>query len=335
MSAAETLWLALGIVLLLVVVVDSLWTTLWVDGGAGPLASRLTTWSWRAVLRMAGRRHHRLLSLFGPAILMAVVVVWVVLLWAGWTFVFAADQGALLSTRDYATPADWAGRVFFVASSMFTMGNGDFTPQGAVWQVVSSVATGSGFFLASLIISYILSVLGAVGRKRAFASQVTGLGLTPEALVTGAWNGADFRSLDLPLDALSGQLALLSEQYLSYPVLQYYHAARPEKSPAMAIVVLDEALTLLRYGVAEGARPSRAVLRSARAGVASFIETLGSAFIRPADELPQPPRLAALAAAGVPVASESEFAEALQELAGRRRRLLGMLRTNGWTWPER
>ena len=48
-------YLVPGISLLLVAVVDALWTTLWVDGGAGPVSSRLTTraygWSrleWRA-----------------------------------------------------------------------------------------------------------------------------------------------------------------------------------------------------------------------------------------------------------------------------------------------
>lgn len=334
MSALHLLWLLVGVLLLLTVVIDALWTTLWVDGGAGPVASRLTTWTWRGVLSAVGRRRHRTLSLFGPASVAAVVVTWVLLLWTGWVFVFAADPGALLSTRDYATPAGWGGRIFFVAYSMFTMGNGDYAPQGTLWQLVASVATGSGFFVASLVISYILSIVGAVGRKRALASEITGLGLTPAAFLESGWDGSDFRTLDLPLSGLSSQLANLSEQYLAYPVLQYYHAARAEKSPAVGIVILDEALTILRYGVPEPLRPNAAVLRSARAGVGSVLETLDSAFIRAADEVPPAPDLGRLRAAGVPLAEGPEFAAALEQLSERRRRLLGMLRTDGWNWPE-
>lgn len=334
MTAPEALWLIPGVLLLLTVTIDALWTTLWVDGGAGPVASRLTTWAWRGVLAAVGRHHHRSLSLFGPTIVATVVVTWVLLLWAGWVFVFAADTGALLSTRDHATPAGWGGRIFFVAYSMFTMGNGDFAPQGTLWQVIASLATGSGFFLASLVISYLLSVLGAVVSKRAFASGVTGLGLSPAAFLASGWGGRDFRSLDLPLSALTTQLANLSEQYLSYPVLQYYHAARPEKSPAIGIVVLDEALTMLRYGIPETIRPNPAVLRSARASVASFLETLGPAFITAAERVPQAPDLEALRERGVPTVSSGEFSEAVERLSERRRKLLGMLRNDGWTWPE-
>ncbi|WP_281246994.1 hypothetical protein [Natrinema salaciae] len=34
-------YLALGVIVLVGTVVDVLWTTLWVEGGAGPLTSRL------------------------------------------------------------------------------------------------------------------------------------------------------------------------------------------------------------------------------------------------------------------------------------------------------
>jgi len=38
----------LGAALVLLVAVDTWWTTLWVDGSAGPLTGRLTTLAWRA-----------------------------------------------------------------------------------------------------------------------------------------------------------------------------------------------------------------------------------------------------------------------------------------------
>ncbi|MEW5927504.1 MAG: potassium channel family protein [Gemmatimonadota bacterium] len=333
-TALEILWLLLGIALLLVAFVDALWTTLWVDGGAGPLSSRLTTWAWRGVLAVVGRRRHRALSLFGPTIITTVVVTWVVLLWAGWVLVFASDPGSLLSTSDYRSVADWPGRIFFVGYSISTMGNGDYAPQGA-WRIVASLTTLSGFFLATLAISYLLSVLGAVVAKRAFAGQVTGMGKTAEDFLKSAWDGESFRTLDLPLNSISGMLGALTEQYLSYPILQYYHAAEPAKSPAVGIAVLDEALTLLRYGVPEPYRPSRAILHSGRAGVQSYLDTLASAFIGPAEEAPPAPSLDKLREAGIPTVDDHEFSEALGELDERRRKLLGLVRTDGWNWSDR
>lgn len=328
-------FLLLGLALLLIAIIDALWTTLWVDGGAGPVSSRLTTWTWRGTLALVGRRHHRALSLFGPTSIVAVVINWVVLLWAGWVFVFASNEGSLLSTRDYETPANWTGRIFFVAYSMFTMGNGDYAPTGGIWEVMASLTTLSGFFLATLAISYVLSVLGAVVAKRSFASQVTGMGKTAEAFVINAWNGQDFRTLDLPLNSLSSELAVLTEQYLSYPVLQYYHGARPAKSPAVGLVVLDQVLTILRYGIPEEYRPNVAILHSAREGVQSYLDTLQSAFISAADHVPPAPDLKKLREAGIPTVDDNEFAESLEELEDRRKKLLGLLLNDGWNWSDR
>ena len=305
------------------------------DGGGGPLASRLTTWAWRGVLAVFGRRHHQRLSLFGPTIIVSVVIVWVTLLWAGWVLVFTSEPSSLMRTVDPKVPADLTGRIWFVAYAISTMGNGDQVPNGDAWQIAAALTTLSGFFLATLVISYLLSVLGAVVMKRAFAGQVAGLGKTAEEFLQSAWDGKNFRTLDLPLSSLSSELAMLTEQYLSYPVLQYYHGARPAKSPAIGVTVFDEALTLLRYGVPEEVRPNIAVLHSARAGVRSFLDTLQSAFISAAEDVPPPPDLDKLREAGIPTVSDEEFSRALEELKERRKQLLGMMRNDGWNWTDR
>ena len=324
----------LGIVLLVVTVVDALWTTLWVDGSAGPVTSRLTTWMWRGVLSVFGRRHHHRLSLFGPVILMMTVVVWIALLWAGWMVLFAADERSLLHAHNQ-TPADWSGRFYFVGYMMFTAGNGDFSPNGDGWQVAGALTNASGMLVATLAITCLLSVISAVVRKRAFASQVMGFGKEPEAVVGSGWNGQDFHSLDLTLSSLATELSTLSEQYLSYPILQYYRAARSDKSPILAIAVLDDALTLLRFGIPDTNRANPVVLNSARTAVASFLETLPSSFINAAPEAPPPPDLGRLREMQIPTVSEADFEAALEQLSDRRRKLLGLVRNDGWNWGER
>lgn len=327
----SVLLLLIGVALILLAFLDALWTTLWVDGNAGPLSSRITTWCWRGVLTIVGRQRHNALSLFGPFILMLVVLLWMALLWAGWTLIYAAEPRSLLHASTQES-ADWSGRFYFVGYMMFTAGNGDYKPNGDVWQVAAALTNATGMLLATLAITYLLSVVSAVVQKRAFASQVTGLGGTAAEIVESGWNGQDLRALDLPISGLSSELAHLTERYLAYPVLQYYHAAKPQKSPVVAAALLDDALTLMAFGVPAENRPSPAVIRSARASVRSFLDTLPSAFIDPAPNTPAAPDLSALQKAGIPVVADEEFSRALEDISHRRRMLLGLVRNDGWDW---
>jgi hypothetical protein len=329
----EIIYGVLGVALVAVVIVDALWTTLWVDGAAGPVTAQVTTWSWRAVLKLIGRRRHKALSVFGPVILMTTVVTWVLLLLAGWVLVFASTPQSLQSTSG-PSAADWTGRIWFVAYSMFTVGNGDFAPRDGLWQVVASIVGASGMFLITLAISYLLSVLSAVVGKRAFAGQVAGLGASAEELVLRGWDGRDLHSLDRHLADLSTQLARLTQQYQSYPILQYYHAAKAKQSPVKAVGVLDDALTVMRFGVCEQARPEPATLASARSTVASFLEVLRESMVSPTSEVPPAPGIRSLRRRDIPTAADEEFEHAMHEVADRRRTLHGVIRSDGWDWEE-
>lgn len=324
-------YLLLGAGLVVLAVVDLLWTTLWVDGGAGPVSSRLTTWVWRGLRRVGGERS-RALSVAGPLILVSTLVAWVGLLWAGWTFTFAGGEEALVDARD-AEPVTWAGRIYFVAYAMFTMGNGDFSPVDGAWQLATSVTTASGMLFVTLGVSYVLSVLGSVARKRAFAGSVTGLGTRSEAFVRNGWDHGGFQGLDLPINTLASELDLLAEQHKAYPILHYYHSEEEKASSAMAVAIFDEATTILRRGVPEEDRPDRALLENASSSTDSYLETLSGAFISPADEPPPAPDLARLRDADVPTVSDEEFGRVVDGLSDRRRKLLGIVDADAWHWP--
>lgn len=325
-------FIILGVFLLTVTVADLIWTTLWVDGGTGPLSARFTTWTWR-ILRKVHGKYFPALSLAGPVMLVASLVMWVTLLWAGWTFVFAGGEDALYDTIDNE-PVTWSGRIYFIGYSMFTMGNGDFSPADGFWQIATSMTTASGMLLITLAVSYVLSVLGAVAKKRSFANAVTGLAMQPQDLLEKAWDGRDFHALDLHLNTLASQLNHLSDQHKTYSVLHYYHSDTKETASVVAVAILDEALTMIRFGIPEEHRPNKIVIESARSSVQSYLKTLHSAFIEPADQAPPAPDLNRLRSMGIPTTDSAVFNEALAELDERRRNLLGMIRADAWPWPE-
>lgn len=327
--SSSTLFIVAGVLVVAVATVDALWTALWPDGGAGPLTAGLSTGIWRAARTLAGTKRHLLLSLAGPTILSATVLMWVVLLAGGWLLLFGAEANAVLNARTLE-PADLTGRIWFVLYSLFTLGNGDYTPSSGAYQVAGGVMVATGMSLVTLAITYVLSVVSAVNQKRSFAGQVSSLGESPEEFVTTTWDGAGFGALAPQLATMTSSLSLITEQHQAYPLLHYYHAGSKKKAGAPMVTVFDEALALFEEAVVEDARPEPAVLRSARRTVSSYLETLRSAYIRPAGRPLLPPDLGKLREAGVPVVNDERFSAALEKHDHRRKLLLGYLQKDGW-----
>ena len=336
------LLLLAGILVVAVTLLDALWTTLWPEGHAGPIVNWATFGIHGLFKRLAGgarrrasgaRVNHRLLSVEGPVTLVAGVLLWVALLWTGWTLIFSAGPAAIVGSHSHA-PANGAERIYFTGYVLFTLGNGDFAPLGAGWQIATAVASLTGLLLISLTVTYLLSALGAVVTKRAFASQVIALGASPADFVCHAWDGRGFGALDLQLLSLAEQLGRVTQQHRAYPMLHYYHSTEERTAVPAAVAVLDDALTLLSFGVAPDCRPAPTPLRVTRETVRGYLDTVHQAHVGPADVPPAPPDLENLRRAAIPTVSEDAFAAAVGELGERRRLLRGILESEARQWPS-
>lgn len=325
-------YVVLGLLLIGVTFADALWTTLWVDGHSAPVTGRLTSLVSRVTTRLAGRRQ-RLLSITGPLVLVMTVMHWALLLWAGWVALFSAERGSLLHSHRQ-TPADLPERIYFTGYSIFTLGNGDYSPSGRFWQVATAAASLSGLVLVTLAVTYLLSVLESVVNKRSFASQVMALARTPEDFVLHSWNGRGFPGLELQVMSLTEQLNRVTEQYQAYPMLHYYHAAGPAQSVPLALAVFEDALTLLAHGVGDEHRPGPAAVHCARESVGEFLRTIRNVYVSRARDTPPAPRLDRLRAAGIPLVSDAEFAAALGDRAEQRRLLLAFVESERRDYPR-
>lgn len=326
-------YFTLGIFFLAVAVVDLMWTTLWVEGGAGPLTSRLMSWLWQT-LRKIGEQNSRLLSLAGPLIFAISLLVWITLLWGGWTLIFASAESALRDTLNRG-PISWTDRLYFTGYTVFTLGNGDFAPRSGIWQIATILTTGSGMLFVTLIVTYILSVLDAVTQKRSFATEVSGFGTQSTEIVQKGWNGEEFRGIDLPLNTYVSQLNTLTSNHKAYPILHYFHTPQTAQAPVIGVAVLDEALTLFRFGVREQNRPNEVIIDNARSSVQTYLETLEITFVEPANRTPPLPDLSALRDADIPTVSDDEFETGLNDLDERRRMLLGLVEADARQWPSK
>lgn len=104
-------YLSIGLLLLIGVIVDILWTTTWVEGGAGPLTAGLMGSIWQ-VIKQIGGQNSRILTLSGPIILGASLTTWIILLWGGWTLVFMSAKTALIDTLNRG-PVSWLDHLYF------------------------------------------------------------------------------------------------------------------------------------------------------------------------------------------------------------------------------
>lgn len=325
----ELFYLLGGVALLAIVLVDLWWTTLWPDGAGGPLSNSWSRLIW-AVIHRLDRARPGVATLAGPAVLAASLLLWIGLLWVGWTLLFASDATSLVDTAD--GNVTWSDRVYFVGYSVFTLGNGELSPAEGVWQIATTLMTATGMVIITLGVTYLLSVISAVAQTRAFAATVSGLGEHPEEILLTAWNGRDLHALDLVLNTFSSDLSIMADRHKAFPVLHYFRPSSRKNAAAVSVATLDEALTLMEAGVREESW-NPVTFRAARSGVSGLLAAVNDAQFSTREHPPEPPNLKRLRDAGIPTVDERSFLERVDRLADRRQALHGMVRADGWDWP--
>ncbi|GGO04567.1 potassium channel family protein [Saccharibacillus kuerlensis] len=326
-------WYAVaGFILLGIGLIDFVWSTLWVEGGTGPVTMRLSAVAWKGFRALFGRRP-QMLSLAGPIILSLTVLTWIGLFWVGWTLVFASDPHSLIDTRT-DTVASWGERFYFSAYALFTLGNGSIIPNGTRWEMATIATTATGMLSITLAVTYLISVLSAAAQKRAFAQNVFGMGRSAEEILSEAWNGSDFHDMDLLLHDCASQLSSLTSQHHAYPILHYYHSERIEQSGGVAVAVLDDIVSLLQFGVRSSDLINKLILKETRSSIDNYVSALGAGHPHKASQKPDAPRLTVLREQGIPVQSDEAFEQALKPSIDRRQKLLGILQMSARKWPK-
>jgi len=324
-------WLSLlGVVLLLATAVDLAWTTLGTHGG-GPLSGPLMNLAW--TIARGSIRRHRLLSFVGSLVLVLLLVFWVTLAWAGWTLVFSGDRGAIINAHTQQ-PVATSERIFFVGTAMFTSGTSEYNPNGRAWHLAAAVCAGSGLFVITMAITYIMSVLTATVEKRALAAFVWDLGATPQRIIDRAWDGEKFSNLQTQLDRFVATIELFGEQNLAYPILQFYHSENRRTAEPLRIAALMDTLILMYDGVDASVRPPRLVLETAIDAIRGFALVVERELVDAAAEPPPPPALEILNRLGIPTRPKEEFLLRVNGYRDVRRRLLGLIEKAGWTWED-
>ncbi|HET9499385.1 MAG TPA: potassium channel family protein [Marmoricola sp.] len=326
--------IVVGALLVLLVFTDAFMTTLTVSWGRGPLSSRLLALLWRVLLGLHRRRGSALLGVAGPLLLVTTVLIWVLLLWVGWSLVFAGS-GAVVEVRS-GRSAGVLDSAYYAGYTVFTLGTGDVVVTSTTDRLVSVLASFTGLFLVTLAITYLVAVVSAVVRRRSLAIRIHGLGQDAGAIVVRGWRDGAFSAffqqqlLGLTDDVVNG-----AEQHLAYPVLHYFHARDRALAASQAIVDLDEALLLLTTMVQPAARPDSNVTRPLRHGIGRYLTTVHGVGWAPPAGPPPPPDLEPLREHGIPLVPDAEVDRVLEREEPRRTELNRLVLSDGWTWTDR
>ncbi len=326
--------LVIGLLLLGVTMVDTLWTIL-STSGAGPMTRVTSRTIWNLGTWLHSKGYGRSLQpMLGPASLLSTMFTWVVLLWLAYLFVYSAYPDKIVASNT-GMPADLWERIYFTGFTIFTLGVGDFTPASDFYRVVTAVASLSGLFIVTLSITYLLPVLSAVTEKRAFACQIHSLGESPQDILLTAWDGESFDSLTPYLQDLTAAISLHAQRHLSYPVLHHFQARTRRDSFPPQVATLSEAVMLLKYCIAPELRPDRVALHTVSSAIDEYMGVIRTMYQHPdRDTPPDLPDMSRLRAAGISICTDEEIKENLKDRDDHRRMLLALVHSQAWDWEE-
>lgn len=310
------------------VFIDLVWTALGVSHGSGPLTRAVLRVGWQAATPLRHRQSHGWLAAAGLLTVLATLGLWVVLLWAAWSLIFLSSSGGIVDRAGVAA-GGW-DRVYFAGYSLFTLGNGEFQPAGAIWQTATVLTALSGLSVVSLAIAYLVLVASAAAERHTVAVQISLLGERPEEVVLGWWAARRSAQNESRIAALEAPIVELTQRHLAYPVLHFFHSAQRRASPSLAIAVLDDAITVLTFGVAQSVRPPGPMLNGVRRAIDDYLDLVGHGYRGPCVR-PPPLSLHELAASGIPVVDQDEFGRVLEDLAPRRLALHQLVAAEGFS----
>ncbi len=231
-----------------------------------PLSNRFHRLTWRALHALAhfgrDRWHHRLLTWGMPLMIAGLIMLWLVLLLLGFTFLYYPWTG---DTGHFVTPDNFGSSFieafYFSGVTMLTIGYGDVQPVSRPFRLLALLEAAGGAVTVSLSVAYLLAVYPAVSRRRAVAAaldaevagQSDALPMVRRYLIEGndgeAELGGRLRELGLELLEITGA-------HETHPVLYYAHPRQVQHSFLRILVTAQSLVGLLRYGLSPDRHPT-------------------------------------------------------------------------------
>ncbi len=251
-SATNFLLTLAGALLLAIVLYDIYATVLKATKQSGLFSTFLNRSLWRAA-RIAAqkfdRRHrHRILSKIGPLLMPLVIALFILTLVTGFALIYLPqiETGFKIADPNGSSPIFQA---FYISGVTFlTIGYGDIVPINALTRTLAVVEAATGLAIISLSVTYLLSVYGALERKRTVALKFyhqARQGADVAGFIASHFARGCFHSLTETLREATHDLQELLESHLEHPVIHYFHPTEVYKGLPRALFVVLETVAIL------------------------------------------------------------------------------------------
>jgi hypothetical protein len=295
----------LGAALMVLALVDVFMTVLYARARGGIIAHTVSIAVWRGfrgVARLSGRHAADVLSLCGPAVLVALVLAWALALTVGAALILWPELGDGIRAGAGETPRDFFTALFAAGNSLSIVGAGDFQPHTTAMRALYLFNSVAGASVLSLTLTYLMQVYTALLRRNSFALTLHLLsGESDDAaeLICGLGPGGHFDTGATTLADLSSELARIKEAHHLYPVLFYFRFREPFYSVSAFTATSLDIASLLRSALDEdrhGVLKASGSLRQLERSAFLLVQTLERTFLTDKPPGPQAPDEATRAA---------------------------------------
>lgn len=316
----ESLYLAAGIVILLLVIYDFFFTTLSASGMSF-IAKGVSIFSDRCVqlvVKFAGRKAYNYHGLF---VNIMVLAAWVILAWLG-LFLLYSSNPEMITNSSGRVANSWE-RLYFTGYTLSTLGIGNFKPVSGVFEIITSLFSFFGFVFFTSSMTYFISVSSAVVTKRTLVKSIYNLGKNPEEIAQNILELDSSYSYQQFL-ALQEMVDRHSVNHHAYPVVHFYTQAKAKDCLSLNLARLDESLSIL-LGSDEAGKLEKE-LQPVRTAITNFIQTLDEKFSRSLPEVNN--------SVDPSFFSYSEKVRQSSDLTNRRQTLQRLLKSEGFSWED-
>jgi hypothetical protein len=283
-------WLepALGTLLLAIALLDVFLTVLYARAGSGILSPRLARGLWHGFRALAGRSRRRELAVLpfcGPALLVALLFMWTLLLSLGAALIIHPALGSGVTSGSGTTATDFVTALYVGSGSMSIVGTSDYGPQTPGYKLIFLFNSLAGLSVTSLTLTYLLQVYNALRERNTAGLRVhLQSAQTADAaeLITGWGPGGQFSGGYNNLSTLAGAMSSVKESHHFYPVLFYFRFDDAHYAVSRMSLVSLDAVALIRSGLDDGRHgwlKTSAALSELQCACTLLITTLNQTFL--------------------------------------------------------
>ncbi|MDQ4132193.1 MAG: potassium channel family protein, partial [Actinomycetota bacterium] len=232
-------------------------------------------WSRLSRARRSSNRRERLLSLYGPMSLLALLLLWLCGLLFGWALVWYGLRRGLEGDTGFGSHLYYSGIV------LLTVGFGDITPARFGTRMLTLAEAVTGLGTIALVISYLPALYGSFNRRETrllTLDHPSGERIQPAALIVLHAPDGDLQRLYRYFAEWELWVAELLESHVSYPMLAFFRSQHAGQSWITALGVVVDAAALTS-AVVEGAdeREPFFLYRRGRRAINEIARRLGTA----------------------------------------------------------